>query len=81
MTYTVECSLEDFPAWSGGLVRLNELRAKNKCKEVEQFLEECNCGEPMSDTDINDYLWFDVEQDFPQYFKEDEEDEEDEEED
>ena len=79
MKYTVECSLENFQAWSGGEDRLEVLREKGVCDEVEQFLEECTCDreEPMTETEINDYLWFQVEDDFPQYFREDDEDEED----
>ena len=78
MTITTETSLENFDAWSGAVDRLNTLRENGGCDEVERFLEECH-PDGMTDTDVNDYLWFQVEEDFPQYFREDDDEEEDDE--
>ena len=53
--YVVE-NLRDFKAWSGGIDTLKKLIELNKVEEVESYIEEC--FENPSDTDINDFLWF-----------------------
>lgn len=60
MTYTVEESLADFNAWSGGKDTLAVLIEKGVCDEVEEFIEQC-FSHP-TDTDINDFLWFERDQ-------------------
>ena len=57
MKYYVETSLENFEAWSGGRDTLEVLIEKGLCDTVEACLEEA-LGEDVSDTDINDTLWF-----------------------
>ena len=57
MKYYVETSLENFEAWSGGRDTLDVLIEKGLCDTVEACLEEA-LGEDVSDTDINDTLWF-----------------------
>lgn len=57
MKYYVETSLENFEAWSGGRDTLEVLIEKGLCDTVEMFLEEV-LGEDISDTAINDVLWF-----------------------
>ena len=57
MKYYVETSLENFEAWSGGRETLEVLIEKGLCDTVEMFLEEA-LGEDISDTAINDVLWF-----------------------
>ena len=60
MRYTVEESLENFKAWSGAVATLNKLREINGGVEiVEDYINECMI-EP-SETDINDFLWFESE--------------------
>ena len=58
MTYKVEKSLKDFDFWSGAI-----LNAKNLTDEefdtIESYLEES--GELMTETEINDFFWFDME--------------------
>ena len=59
MEYKVETSLENFEAWSGGKDTLSILIEKGDCDTVEDFINECFCnGEIPTDTDINDFLWF-----------------------
>lgn len=58
MEYKVESSLWDFPAWSGGKDTLETLQEKGDCEEVEQLIEDMFCDEDTTDTDINDFLWF-----------------------
>ena len=60
MTYTVETRLEKFDAWSGGYDTLKVLIEKGVCDEVEEFIEQC-FSHP-TDTDINDFLWFERDQ-------------------
>ena len=57
MKYYVETSLENFEAWSGGRDTLEVLIEKGLFDTVEAFLEEV-LGEDISDTAINDVLWF-----------------------
>ena len=60
MTYTIDSNLEDFHAWAGGKDTLDVLIDKGVCDEVEEFIEEC-FSHP-TDTDINDFLWFERDQ-------------------
>ena len=60
MTYTVETRLEKFDAWSGGNDTLKVLIEKGVCDQVEDFIEQC-LSHP-TDTDINDFLWFERDQ-------------------
>lgn len=76
MKVYTETSLEDFEAWSGGEDHLKVLRDKGVCDEVEQYINEI-FPDGLEEITLNDYLWFDVEDDFPQYFKEDEEESDD----
>jgi hypothetical protein len=57
--YYVEENLKDFRAWSGAIDTLNKLRELDRIEEVEAYIEECMTE--VSDTDINDFLWFEVE--------------------
>lgn len=60
MKYTVEESLQDFKAWSGGKDTLDDLKAYNVVDEAEQYIEEITAygKEPPTQTEINDILWF-----------------------
>ena len=60
MTYTIEESLENFDAWSGGKDTLDVLIDKGVCDEVEEFIEQSFVR--PTDTDINDFLWFERDQ-------------------
>ena len=60
MTYTTDCNLEDFHAWAGGKATLDVLIEKGVCEQVEEFIEEC-FSHP-TETDINDFLWFERDQ-------------------
>ena len=58
MKITSEISLKDFQAWSGGKVTLNELIELNKCEDLE-FILETEYPNGLTDTQLNDLLWFD----------------------
>ena len=62
MEYKIECDRDQFDAWSGGNDTLKVLIEKGVCDEVQSFIEETFCNEIPTDTDINDFLWFERDQ-------------------
>ena len=52
-----ETSLESFEAWSGGKDTLDRIIAEDKCDQLEAILEELY-PDGMTDTQLNDLLWF-----------------------
>lgn len=59
MKYTVEFDVNEFEFWSGAKPWVEEFRKRDMMGELEEAIEDCFCGEPPSDTDINDLVWFD----------------------
>ena len=57
MRYYVEDSLSNFNFWSGGKERANNLSAE-QLDQVETLMEEIEPAEGWSDTEINDFFWF-----------------------
>lgn len=55
-----ETSLEDFKAWSGAVTTLDRIINEGKCDNLEAILEE-QYPEGMTDTQLNDILWFEDE--------------------
>lgn len=53
-----ETSLEQFDAWSGGEYTLDVLREKDLCDRLEQIIEYDIFPDGCSDTELNDFLWF-----------------------
>lgn len=58
MEYKIETSLHDFQAWSGGKDTLDVLIEKGDCQEVEELIESVFLEQDVTDSDINDFLWF-----------------------
>lgn len=60
MKYTVEESLQDFEAWSGGKTTLDDLWAYDVVDKAEEYIDMVFEGyeEPPTQTEINDVLWF-----------------------
>lgn len=58
MTYKVEKSLKDFDFWSGAILNVKNL-TDEEFDIIESYLEES--GELMTETEINDFFWFDME--------------------
>lgn len=60
MKYTVEGSLQDFKAWSGGKVTLDDLLEHGVVDGAEEYIEMifADREELPTDTEINDILWF-----------------------
>ena len=60
MKITSEISLKNFKAWSGAKDTLNKLIELDKCDELEFILEDLYPN-GMTETQLNDILWFDDE--------------------
>ena len=60
MTVSKELNLKDFEAWSGGKDTLNRLIELNKVEEVENLINECFNNEIITETKLNDFLWFET---------------------
>ena len=52
-------NLNEFKAWQGGKDTLDNIIEAGKIEELEALLNEC--FEELTDTQLNDILWFDTE--------------------
>lgn len=67
-----ELDLNTFEAWGGAVSRLEEIKELGIIKEAQEYIEDMFDGaEVVTTTEINDMLWFGMD-DFIEYFKEDE---------
>ena len=57
-------SLYDFEPWSGAVETYNKLLKAGKEEEFIDQLEQAFAGEDVSETEINDMLWFEPEECF-----------------
>lgn len=60
MTITYELDLRSFEAWSGAKDTLERIQREGKCDFLEQILED-TYPEGMTETELNDLLWFESE--------------------
>ena len=60
MIITYELDLDSFKAWSGAVDTLERIQREGKCAELENVLEELY-PDGMTETELNDLLWFDSE--------------------
>ena len=60
MIITYELDLNSFEAWSGAKDTLDRIQREGKCTELENILEELY-PDGMTETELNDLLWFDSE--------------------
>ena len=60
MTIRYELDLNSFQAWSGAKDTLERIQREGKCTELENILEELY-PDGMTETELNDLLWFDSE--------------------
>ena len=60
MKITSEMSLKNFKAWSGAKDTLNKLIELDKCDELEFILDDLYPN-GLTETELNDLLWFDDE--------------------
>lgn len=61
-----EIELEYFEAWSGGKDVLDNIKGHKKCDEIMEYIESLLTYETeqgiITETWLNDFLWFDVDQ-------------------
>lgn len=55
-----ETNLENFKAWCGAVNTLDRVKEAGKCDELESIIEELY-PDGMSETELNDLLWFEPE--------------------
>ena len=79
MKIVSEIGLEEFNAWSGAVTTKERIIEEGKEREFEYLIEECY-PEGLTDTELNDLLWFEDEWIFDSLGIVDEEEEEEEEE-
>ena len=60
MTITYELDLNSFQAWSGAKETLERIQREGKCGLLEQILDDIY-PDGMTETELNDLLWFDSE--------------------
>ena len=60
MTITYDLDLNSFNAWSGAVDTLDRIQREGKCGLLEQILED-TYPDGMTETELNDLLWFDSE--------------------
>jgi len=60
MKITYELDLETFEAWSGAVDTLDRVRNAGKCAQLEAVLEDLY-PDGMTETGLNDLLWFEPE--------------------
>lgn len=60
MQYTCENKLMNFSAWAGGKSVLETLQG-DAYENASDFLESWSEEFPLTETDINDWLWFECE--------------------
>ena len=75
MKMTYDLNLETFEAWSGAVSTLETIREAGACEQLEFILEDLY-PEGMTETELNDLLWFEPETVFEWLGIETEEDEE-----
>ena len=56
-----EISMENFEAWSGAVETLETIKEHGKIKELEYLIQKEFFRKPPTETQINDFLWFDDE--------------------
>ena len=60
MTITYELDLNSFEAWSGAKDTLERIQREGKCAELENILDDIY-PDGMTETELNDLLWFESE--------------------
>ena len=60
MKITSEMSLKNFKAWSGAKDTLNKLIELDRCEDLEFILDDLY-PDGLTETELNDLLWFDDE--------------------
>ena len=61
MTITYELDLNSFKAWSGAIDTLDRIKREGKCEKLESILEG-TYPDGMTETELNDLLWFEADE-------------------
>lgn len=61
MQYTKEFEIFSFPFWSGARDRTKDL-SYLQMKELQRYIEEMFEGTTPTDTQINDFVWFECDE-------------------
>ena len=61
MRISYELDLNTFKAWSGAVNTLDRIQREGKCEELEAQLEELY-PDGMTETELNDLLWFEADE-------------------
>ncbi len=69
-------TLRNFEAWAGGKDNLNTVLENGKMDELDALVEELFGEEPTDETQLNDFLWFDLPENFPELLSSNSEEEE-----
>lgn len=77
MKYYVEEDASAFEFWSGARENIATAIELGTDDQVFAILEELFADGECSDTQINDYVWFDMPVDYPELFGEEDEDDDD----
>ena len=59
-------SLRDFQAWAGAKDNLNTVLENGKMDELDSLVNELFGEEPTDETKMNDFLWFDLPEFYPE---------------
>lgn len=59
-------TLRNFEAWSGAKDNLNTVLENGKMDELDALVEELFGEEPTDETKLNDFLWFDLPEFYPE---------------
>lgn len=62
MTIKKEISFSDFKPWSGAVENFNRIISEGKADEAEAVLQDFEPAEGWTETDINDFLWFNADE-------------------
>lgn len=64
MKYIKEESLKEFQAWSGACYTWEALVERNDIYTIEEMIEDYteDTGSLLTETEINDFLWFETDQ-------------------
>lgn len=58
ISYTVTTDLDCFEFWSGAKDRMDGATDEQRERAYERIAEYCECCEDVSETTINDLVWF-----------------------
>ena len=63
MVYSKEFSVDTFPFWSGAKDTIKDVQTASKMDELQSLIEEQFAGSetPPTETEINDFVWFERE--------------------